>query len=175
MTDHNFNQKSEELQQRLQALGNQLPSCAPRPKNAPKAVHGRRIHLIRRGETLPPTLKVIAESQNTLVCHRSRVSDALNDIKIDVMNNGYNALLDYQSTVNRGWNETDSVSGRPALIVSTNYAGDTSTKIASCIPTLPNLIYSQRLVPGEQKSTDISPVFWFGIMVIVMLAIICAT
>ncbi len=112
-------------------------------KSSPRAVSGQRIFLVRKGESLPTNYRVVAENSETLVCFHGRLVEAVKNIKIDVINNGYNALLDYTTVVNRNSSD-DCVSGRPALIVSVNYAGDVQKKVAACSTSLSHLTYSYR-------------------------------
>ena len=121
--------------------------CAPELQNPNYYKPSKKFYYFRKGEQLPAHLLLIRVPDNTIVSfYDTRVCELRAKARIDLMNHGYNAIIDVlQSTERINHINRYGVRGRPALIVSKAYTGDIDLLEKHCNDDFDNLIYGQAI------------------------------
>lgn len=107
----------------------------------------KKCYLFRKGEKLPDHLKLIRVPDNVvLMFKRNQFRELKANMKIDLSNHGYNALIDCRVWTERiNYINYNCVCGRPALVVSSNYPGNIDLVESHCIDDFDDLIYGSAL------------------------------
>ena len=146
------------------------PEKDPRLVQIPKSIEGRfvctpgkrkfnyyappkKFYFFRKGESIPEHLSLIRISDTTgLSFTDTRVCDIKQTARIDLVNHGYNALIDFTQSAVR-YNDINGyvVRGRPALIVSNSYTGDIDLLESHCNDDFSDCIYGT-VVPDEDTT-----------------------
>lgn len=107
----------------------------------------KKFYFFRLGEQFPKHLKLYLVPENTIVqFDRCNMNELLADVKIDMQNHGYNALIDCTISYSRiNYMNRTTVRGRPALIVSENYTGDINLLANKCSCKFDDLIYGKAI------------------------------
>ncbi len=107
----------------------------------------KKCYLFRKGEKLPDHLKLIRVPENVVLqFKRNQFRELKANMRIDLTNHGYNALIDCRVWTERiNYINYNCVCGRPALIVSANYPGDIDIVEGHCIDNFEDLIYGSAL------------------------------
>lgn len=121
--------------------------CAPRDRKPNYYSPSKKFYYFRKGEKLPDHLLLIRVPENTIACFSDvRLSEAKAYARIDLMNHGYNAIIDactWTQSINRFIYHT--VRGRPALIVSKSYTGNIDLLEEHCNDDFTNMIYGKAI------------------------------
>lgn len=125
-----------------------------------------KFYIFRKGQSLPDHLMVV-ECPNILIGSRNRlISEAKQQLRIDVQNHGFNAVTDavIGSFKNGARENFSTIVGRPTLVVSRNYKGNIEALASKCNINFFDLIYcrarvckdaNEVLTIGEKQS------FWY--------------
>lgn len=107
----------------------------------------KKFYIFRLGEQLPSHFKLIRVPENTIVqFKRCNMNELRADVKIDMENHGYNALIDCSISFYRvNYMNVTCVRGRPALVVSENYSGDINLLEERCSDNFDKMIYGEVL------------------------------
>lgn len=144
-----FSAQVEELQSKLETFQKKMDSlphtsrfvCQPGLERRDGYVAvSPRFYVFREGQKLPEYLVLVKRGKVKLRCGHTVTSEALETAKIDIINHGFNALVDVrvERLIDR---KTDYVTGVPALLVSRNYRGDVNLLIRRCNADFKNALY----------------------------------
>ena len=121
--------------------------CAPENRKPNYYSPSKKFYYFRKGEQLPDHLVLIRVPDNTIVSFSDiRFSETKAYARIDLMNHGYNAIIDstkWSQSINRIIHYT--MRGRPALIVSKSYTGNIDLLEERCKDDFSDMIYGKAI------------------------------
>lgn len=153
-TNH-FSAQVEELQKKLKTFQKKMDSLPPTSRFVCQPGLERRdgyvavsprFYVFREGQKLPEYLVLVKRGKVKLRCGHTVTSEALETAKVDIINHGFNALVDVrvERLIDR---KTDYVTGVPALLVSRNYRGDVNLLSKRCSDNFQDAIYCTVCTP----------------------------